>query len=124
MGGSASEALRVSHSTHAFSQTIDLDAYVAAYAETGFFGIDALYMNDDDNRRFAAESTMELAMPVLFLSGVYDYVCDTERSDMMRPMRQACHDLTIVAIKSAHWMMHERPTDVEAAIVAWLDAMK
>jgi len=101
---------------------IDLQAYVETYAETGFFGIDALYMNDGDNRRFAAESKPEITMPVLFLSGVYDYVCDTERSNMMLPMREACSDLTVVPIETAHWMMHERPGDVEAALVAWMDA--
>ncbi|GAC1523635.1 MAG: alpha/beta hydrolase [Vulcanimicrobiaceae bacterium] len=100
----------------------DLEAYVRAYTKTGFFGIDALYMNDDDNLRFASQSAPELTMPVLFLSGTYDYVCDTERSDLMVPMRGTCRDLTIVSLETSHWMMHEKPTDVETALVAWIDA--
>lgn len=59
-------------------------------------------------------------MPVLFLSSAYDFVCDTEHSDLAKPMRQARSDLNFVTIPSGHWMPHERPDAVNAAVTRWV----
>jgi pimeloyl-ACP methyl ester carboxylesterase len=90
----------------------DLVAYARAYERSGFFGPDV------DNVRYADEAVSQtIDMPALFLSGLYDFVCDTERSSLMEPMRAACADLTIETIASGHWMMHERATETSDALI-------
>ena len=99
----------------------DLDAYSHAYRQTGFFGVNSLYMNDLENNRFAREADdSAIDMPVLFLSGLNDFVCDTERSDLMVPMRSNCRKLTIQKIASGHWMQHECPSEVNATLSEWV----
>lgn len=99
----------------------DLDVYVAAYRRTGFFGINSLYVNDADNARFAGEApTQVLEMPVLFLSGLNDFVNDSEFAPMTARMRAECRRLTVRTIASGHWMQHERATEVNAALLQWL----
>lgn len=96
----------------------DLAAYVRAFERSGFFGPDSLYMNDADNVRYADEAASQaIDVPVLFLSGLYDFVCDTERSSLMEPMKAACSRLTIETIASGHWMMHERSEETSDALV-------
>ncbi len=101
----------------------DLAAYVQAYEKTGFFGVDSLYMNDADNDRFANETRSDvITMPALFLSGRNDFVNDTEYSALADPMRSKCNDLTHKTIVSGHWMQHEQPSEVSAAICVWIAA--
>ncbi len=56
----------------------DENRYVAALERSGFFGPDSWYMNAEANTAFAARAkdNWRLAMPVLFLHGAYDYVCE------------------------------------------------
>ena len=69
----------------------DLHTYAAALERNGFFGPDSWYMNHAPTsptpraRRTAAGSTM----PVLFLHGAYDYICETIDSRLAEPMRAA-----------------------------------
>jgi pimeloyl-ACP methyl ester carboxylesterase len=56
-------------------------------------------------------------MPVLFLHGAYDYVCETIDSRLAEPMRTNCPNLTEVTIPSGHWMA---PIQVNAALAKWL----
>ena len=98
----------------------DLRAFSGSYSQTGFFGVNSLYMNDADNRDYFDSVDGKLKLPVLFLSGSNDFVCDTEHSDLAKPMRAACSDLTFSTIASGHWMTHERPAAVTAAICRWI----
>lgn len=98
----------------------DLRAFSGSYSQTGFFGVNSLYMNDADNRDYFDSVDGKLKLPVLFLSGSNDFVCDTEHSDLAKPMRAACSDLTFRTIASGHWMTHERPAAVTAAICRWI----
>ena len=59
-------------------------------------------------------------MPVLFLHGDYDVVCETTISRLADPMRSACADLSEVVVPSGHWMAQEQPVAVNAAITRWL----
>jgi hypothetical protein len=43
-------------------------------------------------------------MPVLFLHGVFDYVCETIDSQLATPMWASCSNLTEATIPSGHWM--------------------
>lgn len=100
----------------------DLAIYVDAYQRTGFFGVDSLYMNDADNVAYANEAVNNgvLKMPVLFLPGTYDYINDTERTNLMNPMKTKCYDLTINQIYSGHWMHQESPEDVNEFLAQWI----
>lgn len=100
----------------------DLAAYVNAYQRTGFFGVDSLYMNDADNVAYADEAVNNgvLEMPVLFLPANYDYINDTEGTNLMNPMKEKCRRLTINKIESGHWMQHERAVDVNNVLARWI----
>jgi pimeloyl-ACP methyl ester carboxylesterase len=79
-------------------------------------------MNDEANVAFAtrAKANWRLAMPVLFLHGAYDYVCETIDSRLAEPMRANCARLTEAIVASGHWMAQEKPTHVNAALAKWL----
>jgi pimeloyl-ACP methyl ester carboxylesterase len=100
----------------------DLVVYVEGLERNGFFGPDSWYMNHARNAEYArrAPSSGRLEMPVLFLHGAYDYVCETMSSRLAEPMRSACDDLVEVVVPSGHWMAQERPVDVNAALARWL----
>ena len=96
--------------------------YAEGLVRNGFFGPDAFYMNHEANEVFANEAFNEgrLDMPVLFLAGRYDYVCETVTSGAAEPMREFCTQLDEVIIDSGHWMAQERPIEVNQALVHWL----
>ena len=100
----------------------DEDRYVAALERNGFFGPDSWYLNVAANTAFAksAEPHWQLAMPVLFLHGAYDYVCETLQSRLAEPMRAHCARLSERIVPSGHWMAQEQPVQVNAALVQWL----
>lgn len=100
----------------------ELAVYVAALDRNGFFGPDSWYMNHQRNAEYArrAPGGGHLSMPVLFLHGDYDVVCETTVSRLADPMRAACDNLTEVVVPSGHWMAQEQPVAVNAAIARWL----
>ena len=59
-------------------------------------------------------------MPVLFLHGSYDTICETIRSRLAEPMRHDCIDLTEVVVQPGHWMVQEQPSAVNIAFTKWL----
>lgn len=102
----------------------DEHRYVAALEGNGFSGPDSWYMNGPANCAYAerAEANWRLTMPVLFLHGEYDYVCETVQSRLADPMRANCAALTETIVRSGHWMAQEKPLDVNAALAKWLAA--
>ena len=100
----------------------DEHRYVAALKRNGFFGPDSWYMNWQANLAYAerAKANWRLNMPVLFLHGAYDYVCETLVSRLAEPMRAHCENLTEVTIPSGHWMAQEKPVEVNAALAKWM----
>ena len=100
----------------------DLSAYVASLERNGFFGADSWYVNQERNGAFAVRAVNggRLEMPVLFLHGTYDWVCQTVTSRLAEPMRADCADLTEVVVPSGHWMAQEKPVEVNAALARWL----
>jgi pimeloyl-ACP methyl ester carboxylesterase len=100
----------------------DFHAYAAALQKNGFFGPDSWYMNAERNADFAGEAKNggRIDLPVLFLHGAYDWVCETRKSRLAEPMRAACSDLTEATAKTGHWMAQEDPAFVNAALARWL----
>jgi pimeloyl-ACP methyl ester carboxylesterase len=101
---------------------VEFHTYVAALQRNGFFGPDSWYMNHERNLAYAPRSVNggRLDMPVLFLHGRYDYVCETVDSPLAEPMRRDCSDLTEAIVDSGHWMAQEQPVAVNAALARWL----
>jgi pimeloyl-ACP methyl ester carboxylesterase len=102
----------------------DCSAYVAALERNGFYGPDSWYMNHERNVAYAAQARdgSTLRLPVLFLHGAYDTVCETMTSRFAEPMRGACTNLTEVVVKSGHWMAQEQPVAVNRALTRFLAA--
>lgn len=100
----------------------DEHRYAEALIRNGFFGPDSWYMNGAANMAYAARAGRDLAMPVLFLHGAYDYVCATLDTRLADPMRAHCADLTEVVVPSGHWMAQEKPLAVNAALARWMAA--
>ena len=100
----------------------DLSAYAAALTRTGFFGGASWYMNHERNAEYTGRWVNEgrLDMPALFLIAEYDYTCECIDSDLAKPMRGLCSNLTERTIASGHWMAQERPVEVNGALVQWL----
>ena len=100
----------------------ELSAYAASLVRNGFFGPNSWYMNHARNRDYGLKAVNggRLDMPVLFLSGAYDYTCETVTSRLGEPMREKCSALTWVEVPSGHWMAQERPWQVNAALARWL----
>lgn len=100
----------------------DEHRYVAALERNGFFGPDSWYMNGDANTAYAerAKTNWRLGMPILFMHGAYDYVCETIDSRLAEPMRTYCDNLTEATVLSGHWMAQEMPINVNAALAKWL----
>jgi pimeloyl-ACP methyl ester carboxylesterase len=100
----------------------DWRAYSAALQKNGFFGPDSWYMNPAANIAFAkeAKNAGRIDLPVLFLHGAYDVVCETRRSRLAEPMRAACSNLTEATAHTGHWMAQENPAFVNAQLAKWL----
>ena len=99
-----------------------LCAYVTALGAHGFTGPNAWYANPDANRTYAQSAPKEgrLELSVLFLHAAYDWVCDTQTSRLVEPMRSTCTRLAEVTVESGHWMQQERPQSVNAALLTWI----
>jgi pimeloyl-ACP methyl ester carboxylesterase len=100
----------------------DFRQYTAALQRNGFFGPDSWYMNAARNTAFAQESANggRIDLPVLFLHGAYDWVCQTATSRLAEPMRASCVNLTEATVNTGHWMAQENPAFVNAAVARWL----
>jgi pimeloyl-ACP methyl ester carboxylesterase len=100
----------------------ELSAYTAALVRNGFFGPDSWYMNDARNAAYAAtsENGGRLDIPVLFLHGQYDHICESVESSLADPMRALCGNLTERVVSSGHWMPLERPAAVSSNLLRWI----
>jgi pimeloyl-ACP methyl ester carboxylesterase len=100
----------------------DFDTWTAAFGKTGFRPADAWYLNDAANIAYAkgAPDGGRLRLPVLYLNGAWDGICDITRSRLGEPMRQACADLTVIDLQGGHWLPLELKGEVNTAIERWL----
>ena len=100
----------------------ELHIYAESLECTGFFGPVSLYMNDEANARYAAQALDggRLTLPVLFIAGRYENVCEAVRSPLAGPMRELCSELREVVIDAGHWLAQERPTEVSAQLARWI----
>jgi pimeloyl-ACP methyl ester carboxylesterase len=100
----------------------EINQYASNLKRTGFFAANSWYMNHEANAAYAQSAVNggKLSMPVLFLHGRYDYVCETVTSEAARPMRDLCANLTEETVNSGHWMAQEKPFFVNRALARWI----
>ena len=102
----------------------ELDHYISEFARTGFTGGLNWYRNFDRNW----ETTPELAdakinVPTLFIGGTADPVLTFTRADrasqlITGPYRQVMID------DAGHWLQQERPDEVNAALLDFLNGLE
>jgi soluble epoxide hydrolase/lipid-phosphate phosphatase len=100
------------------------DAFLEATEKTGFWPGSAYYLHHKVNAAYNnnAPNGGRLASdkPVLFIHAEFDLTCYTLTSRLADPMREACENLTEVTVHSGHFIYHEKPDEVNAAIVRFL----
>ena len=101
----------------------DFEVLVQAFKTTGFRPAGAWYLNDAANIAYAnaAANGARLQLPVLYVNGEWDPICDINRSRLGNPMRGACTDLSVSSLPAGHWLPLERKTELIQSIRSWLD---
>ena len=102
----------------------DFAVLVAAYRVHGFRPVNAWYLNDAENMAYAAAAPDggRLNMPVLFINGDWDPICDITRNAQGEPMKAACPDFSMTNVEAGHWVPLERKPETIEAIGSWLKA--
>jgi len=102
----------------------DFETLVAAFRNTGFRPGNSWYLNDSANLAYAhtAPNHGRLHLPVLFLNGEFDGLCDINHNRVGDPMRSTCKDLSVVSLPAGHWLPLERKDESVKAIQTWLRA--
>jgi pimeloyl-ACP methyl ester carboxylesterase len=105
---------------------VDFEALVSAFIVTSFRPANAWYLNDEANVAYArlARGGGHLRVPVLFVNGQFDGLCDIERGVIGDPMRQACMNLSVTSLASGHWLPLERKSELVDAIGSWIDVKR
>jgi pimeloyl-ACP methyl ester carboxylesterase len=105
----------------------DLDVYTAAFTASGFAGGLNYYRNLDRNRELLAPfQGLPVAVPALFLIGQRDVGLSIPG---MREIIAAMPSLVpqlrpVVELPAAgHWLQQERPAEVNAALLAFLQSL-
>ncbi|KAH8892616.1 alpha/beta-hydrolase, partial [Thozetella sp. PMI_491] len=96
---------------------------VAAMEKTGFGPGSAWYLNHKANRAYNLKESKhdgKLKMPVLFVNARYDVVCETVRGRLAETQRKNCLNLTETIIDAGHWVVSEKPVELNSAIARWL----
>lgn len=99
----------------------DVDHYAAVFARTGFTGGLNWYRNFDRNWERTAElAGARIEVPALFIAGTGDPVLRMVPPDRMG---QWVTDLrgTLLLPGAGHWVQQERPDEVNAALLGFLD---
>jgi len=103
----------------------DLAFFVSSFARTGFRGGLNWYRNIDRNWRLTAPwHKARLLQPALFIAGSRDPVItgvigEKRLNDMDAVMPRLTRKLIIEG--AGHWIQQERPTEVNAALLAFLE---
>lgn len=115
------EALPDPQQLPSWLQQADLDAFVAAYRQSGFRGGLNYYRNLDRNwQLLAAFQGIQLTLPALFMVGERDPGLGMPgMREIISRMPQLVPNLeaTRIVPEAGHWLQQERPTEVNQEIV-------
>jgi pimeloyl-ACP methyl ester carboxylesterase len=109
-----------------FMSDAELAEYAAAFAAGGFRGPLNWYRNFPQNAADArAYGDNVIRQPAGFLAGDHELVL-AMLPGQLEAMRAKCADLRMeVSVRGAgHWVQQERPAEVNAALIAFLDQIR
>jgi pimeloyl-ACP methyl ester carboxylesterase len=105
----------------------DLDYCAGEFRQSGFRGPLNRYRNSErDFEQLAPFDGKPIAQPMAFLAGSLDPVLRFFPGvDMVDLMRKQCADLRLVRLfeDAGHWLQQERPAEVNAALLEFLDGL-
>jgi pimeloyl-ACP methyl ester carboxylesterase len=106
----------------------DVDFYAAEFARAGFRGGLNWYRNIDRNWELLAPWTgAKVTVPALFMAGDRDLVISFKGMDQLLPaLKHFVPDLreTIILPGCGHWTQQERPGEVNAAMLRFLEGVR
>jgi pimeloyl-ACP methyl ester carboxylesterase len=101
----------------------DLDHYVAEFTRTGFTGGLNWYRNFDRNWELTESvDGAKVTMPSLFVAGALDAVIAMSPPSVMDGHLDD-HRGTVLVEGAGHWVQQERPDEVNAALLTFLDSL-
>lgn len=102
----------------------EFEPYVTAFTESGFTGPLNWYRNFDRNWELTATTPAPtITVPTLFLAGSADPVLSFTPRDRVRDV--VTGDYREVMIPGAgHWLQQERPDEVNAALIDFIEGLK
>jgi pimeloyl-ACP methyl ester carboxylesterase len=102
----------------------DIDAYVTQFAQAGFSGPLNWYRNLDRNFELTgAWKHAPVLVPALFMAGQRDSVLDyISPSGLERVVPRLTASLTLPGC--GHWIQQERPDEVSAAMISFLQGLQ
>jgi pimeloyl-ACP methyl ester carboxylesterase len=109
-----------------FMSDAELDLYADAYARGGFFGPLSWYRNMDANaEQGRAYPGARITQPAGFLAGEKEIVLAMSPGGLAE-QRELCDDLRVEKILpgAGHWIQQERPAEVSAALISFLDGVR
>ena len=96
------------------------DYYADAFARSGFTGAINWYRNWTRNWESQEGLDDVVNVPTLFIGAVDDTIIPLERIEAMKPI---VRDLEVHMLeRCGHWSQQERPEEVNALMIDWLDA--
>jgi pimeloyl-ACP methyl ester carboxylesterase len=100
----------------------DFDAHVAAFEQTGFTGALNWFRNLDRNHELtAAWQHTKILAPAMFLYGTRDAFGRYAPALIDDLPHAVPHLRSVVRLDAGHWVQQERPDEVTAALVDFLD---
>ena len=107
----------------AWLEQTELDFYIAEFTRTGFTGGLNWYRNLDRNWHLTEHlADAHVTCPSLFIAGRDDPVLRFMRPGVGDPWRDDRRD-DLLLDGAGHWIQQERPVEVNAALVGFLDAV-
>jgi len=100
----------------------ELDVYIAAFTDSGFTGPINWYRNMDRNWKLNEPYTGKVTVPAFFITGASDPVRMMAQEDKMT---EWVPDLrgTVIIEGAGHWVQQERPAEVNAALLSFLQSL-
>lgn len=102
----------------------ELNHYITEFTRTGFTGGLNWYRNFDRNWQTTAElANTKITVPSLFIAGTADPVLSFTRTDRASEMVTGPYSEVMID-GAGHWLQQERPNEVNAALLAFLDGLE
>ena len=94
------------------------DYFANAFAQTGFTGPINWYRNWTRNWEALDGTDQHIDIPTLFIGAENDVVIALEHVEAMQPL---VSDLELHMLDCGHWTQQEKPGEVNALMIDWLD---